>query len=64
LYAPARYRRACRYEAYVPLPLADLALVLDARTAGVVSDAENAIRALNAAAQPALAPLARLLLRT
>lgn len=64
LYAPARYRRACRYEAYIPLPLADLALVLDARTAGVVSDAENAIRDLNAASQPALAPLARLLLRT
>ena len=64
LYAPARHRRACRYEAYIPLPLADLALTLDARTAGVVSDAENVIRDLNGAAQPALAPLARLLLRT
>jgi Fic family protein len=37
---------------------------LDARVAGVVSDAENAIRDLNEVAQPALAPLARLLLRT
>jgi Fic family protein len=64
LYAPARYRRACRYEAYVPFPIADLPLTLDARTAGVVSDAENAIRELNTASQPALAPLARLLLRT
>ena len=33
-------------------------------TVGVVSDAENAIRELNASAQPALSPLARLLLRT
>jgi len=37
---------------------------LPAETAGLVSDAEAAIRALNATAQPALAPLARLLLRT
>jgi Fic family protein len=64
MYAPARYRRACHYEAYIPLPLSELALTVDARTAGVVSDAESAIRGLNSAAQPALAPLARLLLRT
>ncbi len=64
LYAPARYRRACRYQAYVPAPLAEMELVLDAHTAGVISDAESAIRNLNSAAQPALAPLARLLLRT
>lgn len=64
IYAPAKYRRACRYEAYLPNPLADMVLSLDARTAGVVSDAENAIRALNGSARPALAPLARLLLRT
>lgn len=64
LYAPARYRRACRYEAYVPAPLAELRFALGPSACGVVSDAENAIRALNALAQPALAPLARLLLRT
>lgn len=64
LYAPPKYRKACRYEAYVPDPLAKLELSLGGATVGVVSDAENAIRALNAAAQPALAPLARLLLRT
>jgi Fic family protein len=64
LYAPPRYRKACRYEAYVPMPLTDLRLSLGGATAGVVSDAENAIRALNVSAQPALAPLARLLLRT
>jgi Fic family protein len=39
-------------------------LGLDAEVAGVVSEAEAAIRTLNAAARPALAPLARLLLRT
>lgn len=64
LYAPAKHRRACRYEAYVPFPIADLPLTLDARTAGVVSDADNLIRELNTKSQPALAPLARLLLRT
>ena len=64
LYAPARCRRACRYQAYVPAPLAEMELTLDAHTAGVISDAESAIRNLDSAVQPALAPLARLLLRT
>ena len=63
-YAPARHRRACRYEAFVPAPLAELQLQVGAETMGLVSDAERAIHALNASAQPALAPLARLLLRT
>ena len=39
-------------------------LSLDAAAAGAVSEAENSIQALNAEAHPALAPLARLLLRT
>jgi Fic family protein len=64
LYAPPRYRRACKYEAFVPDLITGLDFSLDARIAGVVSDAETAIRDLNAVAQPALAPLARLLLRT
>jgi Fic family protein len=63
-YAPAKYRRACRYEAFIPDPLIRVRLALGADAAGVVSDAENAIRELNAVAHPALAPLARLLLRT
>lgn len=63
-YAPARHRRACGYEAYVPTPLAELALRISAETTGLISDAEQAIHELNASAQPALAPLARLLLRT
>lgn len=62
--APAKYRRACAYEAFLPDALAGLPLALDAHTAGLVSEAERAIHDLNAAARPALAPLARLLLRT
>jgi Fic family protein len=64
LYAPARYRRACRYRAFVPDPVSGLDFRMDARLAGVVSDAENALRDLNETAAPALSPLARLLLRT
>lgn len=64
LYAPARYRRPCSYEAFVPRPLAGEAVHLDASLAGVISDAEAKIVALNAAPRAALAPLARLLLRT
>ena len=64
VYAPARYRKACGYESYIPAPLAALDLSLGAATAGIVSDAERAIQRLNASVQPALAPLARLLLRT
>ena len=64
LYAPPRYRKACRYEAYIPAPLTELQCSFGAATVGVVSDAEHAIRGLNVSAQPALAPLARLLLRT
>jgi Fic family protein len=37
---------------------------IDAATSGLVSEAEHAIRDLNAVAHPALAPLARLLLRS
>lgn len=62
--APPRYRRACRYEVFLPEPLSRLDPRLPAATAGVVSEAEAAIRTLNTIAQPALAPLGRLLLRT
>jgi Fic family protein len=64
LYAPARYRRACRYEAFIPDPLAGDRFDLSSSVIGVVSDAEQAIVRLNASPSPALAPLARLLLRT
>ncbi|HET8656521.1 MAG TPA: Fic family protein [Longimicrobiaceae bacterium] len=64
LYAPAKYRRACRYEAFVPTPLAELSVSLPAEAAGIVSEAESAIHVLNASARPALAPLSRLLLKS
>jgi Fic family protein len=64
LYAPARFRRACAYDAFVPDPLLGAQLQLDGDLAGVVSDAESAIARLNRQAAPTLAPLARLLLRT
>jgi Fic family protein len=64
LYAPPRYRRACRYETFIPDPLSALELSLPAEVAGLASEAEAAIRRLNDVARPALAPLARLLLRT
>ena len=63
-HAPPKYRRACRYETFLPDPLSRIDPRLPAATAGVVSAAEAAIRTLNASAQPALAPLGRLLLRT
>lgn len=63
-HAPPRYRRACRYRAFIPVRLSDLDVAFDAETAGAVSEAEAAIAALNARVFPALAPLARLLLRT
>ena len=64
LHAPARYRRACSYEAFVPDPIADLELRIDGELAGLISDAESQIQSLNRTSSPALAPLARLLLRT
>src|SRR5687768_10050055 len=64
-YGPGKYRKACKYEAFVPLPIAELLpLSLDAELAGLISEAESRIRNLNAVALPGLAPLARLLLRT
>jgi Fic family protein len=64
LYAPARYRKACAYDAFIPDPIAGFAEPLGSETAAAASDAEMAIHSLNSRARPALAPLARLLLRT
>ncbi len=63
-YAPPRFRRACHYESFVPDELSGFAESFSADLVGVVSDAETAVHRLNAHARPALAPLARLLLRT
>lgn len=64
LHAPARYRRACGYQAFVPDPLVDLDLRVGGELAGLISEAEAQIASLNREASPALAALARLLLRT
>ena len=63
LFAPPRYRRACSYNAFIPDSLEVLPAIA-AEIAGTISAGEDAIRRLNAVAEPALAPLARLLLRT
>ncbi|MGH9131540.1 MAG: Fic family protein [Acidimicrobiales bacterium] len=62
--APHRYRRACSYDAFIPLPIEELEVSISGSVAASVSEAEAAIRELNAGSHPALAPLARLLLRT
>ena len=63
-YAPPRYRRACHYEVFIPEDLFEFAEPLTSELVGAVSDAETAIHQLNGGAVPALAPLARLLLRS
>lgn len=62
--APAKYRRACHYRAFVPRALADLGLNIPGDVAGVIADAEAFVRRLNDSHEAALAPLAHLLLRT
>jgi Fic family protein len=64
LYAPARYRRACRYEMFIPETIGEYNVALRGDIAGIVSDAEKAIADLNRTANLGLAPLGRLLLRT
>ncbi len=64
LYAPASYRRACSYDAFIPAVLATLKLSLTGEVVGLVSEAEKAISDLNRGSAARLAPLARLLLRT
>ncbi len=62
--APVNYKKACKYKVFIPNALLSTRLILDAHVFGVISEAENAIRALNEVAKPGLRPLARLLLRT
>ncbi|MEO7962301.1 MAG: Fic family protein, partial [Gemmatimonadaceae bacterium] len=47
IHAPAAHRRACSYDAFIPDELASLALRLDATLAGLISEAERAIKELN-----------------
>ncbi|MEP6507526.1 MAG: Fic family protein [Gemmatimonadales bacterium] len=62
--APVSYRKACKYEIFIPDPIMPETLYIDSSTREAISEAERAVRALNYVAQPALKPLARLLLRT
>jgi Fic family protein len=62
--APKAHQRACKYAAFVPAALSELPIRIDAILGGLISEAEQAIRHLNDAGAPELAPLARLLLRT
>ena len=64
LHAPRKHRRPCSYDAFVPDPIAGLEISIPGEVAALVSTAEAAIASLNAALQPPLEPLARLLLRT
>ena len=47
-YAPARYRRACSYEAFIPDPITGVTIELSGDILGVLSEAEKAIADLNA----------------
>jgi Fic family protein len=64
LHAPSRYRKACNYNAFVPDPLVGSEFTLSSGVAATVAEAEKAIQGLNASPDSALAPMARLLLRT
>jgi Fic family protein len=64
LHAPPRYRKACRYEAFLPDALDGFRLRLDGELAGLIAEAEAQIAELNRTPASALEPLARLLLRT
>ena len=64
LYVPPRYRRACRYEPFIPRPLADESFDLSIEAVSAVSEAERIVAELHSSAGPELAALARLLLRT
>lgn len=64
IHAPARYKRACEYQVFIPDRLCGMELTLEGKVAGLVADAEQAVRRLNEQGEPALGPLARLLLRT
>lgn len=64
LAAPLRYRRACSYDVFIPVPIEELDISVSGSRVAVLSEAEAAIQELNAGRHSALAPLARLLLRT
>ena len=56
--------KPARTSPFIPDPVAEVGFDLPSHVAAGVSDAEKAVLALNAGAEPALGPMARLLLRT
>jgi Fic family protein len=64
VYAPARFRRACQYDVFIPYLIEGLEISLSGSLEATISQAESAIQDLNSASQGILAPMARLLLRT
>ena len=56
LYAPARYRRACAYEPFMPDPITGIEESFSSRTMGVVSDAERAVHRVGRDTDGALPP--------
>ena len=63
-HVPSRFRQACSYDVFIPLPIEELEVSVSGSVAANLSEAEAAISELNAVHHAALAPLARLLLRT
>jgi Fic family protein len=64
LEAPARYKKACRYELFFPNLIADFNEVITVESSALVSKAEAAIHRLNSSQTSALEPFAKLLLRS
>lgn len=67
LHAPEKYKRGCRYKAFVPDTLAALDVSANGDLMGLVAETENALRTLNEespATLGLLVPLSRLLLRS
>ncbi|HTT59293.1 MAG TPA: Fic family protein [Acidimicrobiales bacterium] len=64
LVAPARYKKACQYETFIPMPIAELEITVSGRVQAIISEAEAAIKELNSQSESVLDPFSRLLLRT
>lgn len=62
--APARFRRPCEYQAFVPASLGGFNPAIGGDEAGVLAEAERAIAALQRDPAGSLLPVARLLLRS
>jgi Fic family protein len=62
--APARYKKACKYQTFTPDPISDFNECLPVEDIALTAKAEKLIHELNGLHSSALAPFARLLLRS